>query len=96
MERISPLQPGGVPEPAVPITSPSKSQSPVPAVAGDGTADRPAVQVESTASQVAVPPEARSPQELAALSAAVASGQYPIDPAAIAKAILAAFTGGNS
>jgi len=94
MDRISPLQPGGVPEPAVPVNSTSKAA--VPAIAGDGAAQHPAVEVNTTASQVSVPPAIRSPHELSALSAAVASGQYPIDPQAIAKAIIAAFTEGQS
>jgi len=94
MDRIGPLQPGGVPEPAVSV--PSTSKSAVPAITGDGAAQHPAVEVNTTASQVAVPPATTSPQDLAALSAAVASGQYTIDPQAIAKAIIAAFTGGQS
>jgi len=94
MERISPLQPGGIPEPAARTAPPS---TPTPrAVAGDESARHPDVQVEGAGAQAAVPPAVASPQELSALSAAVASGQHPVDPQAIAKAILAAFTGPES
>jgi anti-sigma28 factor (negative regulator of flagellin synthesis) len=94
MERISPLQPGVIPEPAARTTPPSTP--PAPAVAEGEIAQHPDVQVGSTGAQTAVPPAVASPQDLKALSAAVASGQYPVDPKAIAKALLAAFTGPES
>jgi anti-sigma28 factor (negative regulator of flagellin synthesis) len=96
MDRIGPLQPGGVPGLTAPITTPTEQTA--PQVQADDTAQPAVVAADSlgTQSTADVAPQSASPDQIAQLSQAVASGQYPVDPNAIAKAILAAFTGGQS
>jgi anti-sigma28 factor (negative regulator of flagellin synthesis) len=96
MDRISPLQPGGVPGLTAPITTPAEQAA--PQVQGGEPTQSPAVTVDALGSQGTsdVAAQAASPEQIAQLSQAVASGQYPVDPNAIAKAIIAAFTGGQS
>jgi len=100
MDRISPLQPGGVPGLTAPITTPAEQAAPqaVPPVSGGESVPPAAVTVDALGSHGlgGVAPQAASPDQIATLSAAVASGQYPVDPKAIAAAIVAAFTGGQS
>jgi len=100
MDRISPLQPGGVPGLTAPITTPAEQTSAqtVPPTSGEEAVQPAAVTVDPLGSQGtgSVAPQAASPEQIAQLSTAVASGQYQPDPKAIAAAIIAAFTGGES
>jgi len=100
MDRISPLQPGGVPGLTAPITTPADQAAAqaVPPTAGGETVPPAAVtvDVQGIHGHGGVAPQAASPDKIAELSAAVASGQYQPDPKAIAAAIIAAFTGGQS
>jgi anti-sigma28 factor (negative regulator of flagellin synthesis) len=99
MDRISPLQPGGVPGLTAPITTPAEQTSAsVPQTPGQENVQPAAVTVDPLGSQGTgnVAPQAASPEQIAQLSTAVASGQYQPDPKAIAAAIIAAFTGGES
>jgi len=96
MDRISPLMPGGVPEPTTPLTPTGKPATPSVGTEAGVAKNESGVEVQTSESQVNTPPAAASPEQLSALRAAIASGQLPVDPQAIANAIVRAFTGSQS
>ena len=89
MDRINPLASGEIPEPTLTATSPTKQ--PVATPDQHETAETQGINIEVGTGETAAPAPAASPERLAALSAAVAAGQLPPDPRAIATSIVRAF-----